>query len=153
LWFLALLIPGLALIAAAFGVRDHSIPQHENRTAIGATLERVIPTHNDVVFIYLLENRTDADYRIPEEHAIRLRARSASTKHLVSNLPGRLSGDFPLLLPARSRAHFALIVTSNQDVQSDQTAAFQKSLDIDSFLLFDPVRRYEIDLPANVSLN
>lgn len=152
--FLGALIAGLALLAAAvFGMRNRSIPEHENGTAIRATLERVVPTHNDVAFVYLLENRTDADYRIPEEQAIRLRARSASTKRLLTKLPAQVTGDFPLLLPARSRTHFALIVTANHEVQPEQTAEFRKSLDIDSFLLFDPARRYQIELPAKGSSN
>lgn len=149
IWFLAILIAGLALLAAAFEIIDRSIPDHGNRIAIQAKLERVIPTHNDVAFIYLLENRTGADYRIPEEGAIRLRARSASTKRLLFKFPGQITGDFPLLLPARSRSHFALIVTSNHDVQPEHTAEFQKSLDIESFLLFDPAGRFEIELPTH----
>jgi hypothetical protein len=152
LWFVAALIPGLALLGAAvFRMLDRSKPEHGDRTAIRATLERVVPTHNDVIFIYLLENRTDADYRLPEERAIRLRARSASTRRLLTKLPEQVTGDFPLLLPARSKTHFALILTSNHEVQPEQTAEFRKSLDIDSFIVFDPARRYEIELPAHGS--
>jgi hypothetical protein len=154
LWFLAVLIPGLALLAAAiFGRRGGPIPGDGTTTAIRASLERVVPTHNDVIFVYLLENQTDADYRIPEEHAIRLRARSASTKRLLNKLPEQVTGDFPLLLPARSKTHFALILTSQHEVQPEQTAEFRKSLDIDSFILFDPTRHYEIELPANGGSN
>lgn len=154
LWFLAVLIPGLAVLAAAvFGGREEPIPDDGNKTAIRATLERVVPTHNDVIFIYLLENQTDADYRIPEEHAIRLRARSASTRRLLTKLPEQVTGDFPLLLPARSKTHFALILTSSHEVQPEQTAEFRKSLDIDSFIVFDPKRHYEIDLPATGGSN
>jgi hypothetical protein len=113
----------------------------------------VVPTHNDVAFIYLLENGMDADYRIPEEPAIRLRARSASTHQLRTKLPEQATGDFPLLLPARSKTHFALILTSNREVQPEQTFEFPKHLGIDSFVLFDPLRRYEIELPINDSSN
>lgn len=154
LWFLAVLIPGLALLAAAvFGRREGLIPDDGNRTAIRATLESVVPTHNDVIFIYLLENRTDADYRIPEEPGIRLLARRTYTKRLLMKLPEQVTGDFPLLLPARGKTHFALIVTSNHEVQPEQTAEFRKSLDIDSFVVFDPIRHYEIELPAKGSSN
>jgi hypothetical protein len=105
-----ILAPGSVVAALVFrGAWRNPAHGTWNRDAIRATLERVVSTHNDVSFIYVLENRTDADYRIEDESEVKIFSRSRSTGDLVSNPGKHLSGEFPLLVPGRRKVHFARV--------------------------------------------
>ena len=119
-----------------------------NSDALRATLERVVPAHNDAYFIYVLENRTDADYRIGSESEVQLVGRSKSTGDLVAKAGAHLSGEFPLRVPARRKVHFALVWTANQDLDPAGIDNFARSLNLRSFVLFDKIRRYQIEFPG-----
>ena len=119
-----------------------------NRRAIRARFERVVSTHNDASFVYLLENRTDSDYRVEDESEVQIVGRRRSTGALVPGIGKHVSGEFPLLLPAGRSSHFALVWTADRDIDADHAGDFVKSLDIQSFTVLDKLRGYEIDFPA-----
>ena len=120
-----------------------------NADAIRATLETVVPAHNDVSFLYLLENRTDADYRIADESEVKILGRSRSTGDLVPSAGEHVSGEFPLTVPARRNVHFALVWTANREIDPALTREFVSNLDVKSFVVLDTLRRYRIECPAS----
>jgi len=131
--------------------RYHSNPNDGswNREAIRARLERVVSTHNDASFVYVLENRTHSDYRISDESEVQIIGRSRSTGALVPDVSKHISGEFPLLLPAGRKSHFALVWTADQDIDSAHVDDFVKSLDLASFTVLDKTQRYEIDFSCS----
>ena len=140
---------GAALTGLLFWFHSRSADNGAwNRRAIRARLERVASTHNDASFVYLLENRTDSDYRVEDESEVQIVGRSRSTGALVPGIGKHVSGEFPLLLPAGRSSHFALVWTADRDIDADHTGDFVKSLDIQSFTVLDKLRGYEIDFPA-----
>ena len=145
-----ILVPGSVVAALVFGGAWRN-PTHGtwNREAIRATLERVVSTHNDVSFIYVLENRTDADYRIEDESEVKIFGRSRSSGGLVSEPSKHLSGEFPLLVPARRKVHFALVWTADRDIDPGRIDGFLKGLNTRSFVILDKSRGYEIELPGS----
>jgi len=119
-----------------------------NKTAIHATLERVVPAHNDLSFIYVLENRTDSDYRIAAESDVRIFGKSKSKSEALAKMAEHISGEFPLWVPARRKVHFALVWTAAHDIDPVRIGDFVNTLDVSSFVVFDQVRRYQIEFPA-----
>ena len=100
-----ILVPGSVVAALVFGgVWRSPARGARNSEAIRATLERVVTTHNDASFIYVLENRSDSDYRIEDESAVKILGRSRATGDLVSEASKHLSGEFPLLVPTMRSA-------------------------------------------------
>jgi hypothetical protein len=124
-------------------------PERWNSAAIRATLEMMVPAHNDVSFRYVLENRTDSDYRVADESDVQILGRSRSTRSLVAKAAEHVSGEFPLVVPARGRVHFALIWTADREIDPAQVGEFVSHLDLASFVVFDHVRLYQIELPAS----
>jgi hypothetical protein len=118
-----------------------------NGDAIQATFERVVPAHNDASFLYVFENRTGTDYRI-EEADVKIFGRSRSTGDLMPKAAERVSGEFPLVVPAGRKVHFALVWTSDQDIDPALLEDFISNLNVRSFVLFDRIHRYQIELPA-----
>lgn len=144
-----ILVAGAIVIALLVGGMWHRARQGTwNREAMEATLERVVCAHNDASFIYVLENRTASDYRISEESDVKILGRSRSTGDLISEPSQHVSGEFPLLVPARRRTHFALVWTADHDIDPDHLDDFVKTLNVRSFVLLDKVRRYEIEFPG-----
>jgi hypothetical protein len=137
------------VLAAVAGTFRYALrPRVWNQRAIRATLETVVPVHDQLSFLYLLENQTDSDYRIGDDGDTQIRARSKSTGRALPNLRGRVFGEFPLILPARTKTHFALLVTAGGDIEPRNAEEVRKKLDVGSFFLFDPVRRYQIEFSA-----
>jgi hypothetical protein len=118
-----------------------------NGNAIRATLERVVPAHNDASFLYVLENRTATDYRI-DESDVEILGRSLSTGDLMPSAAKHVSGDFPLVVPAGRKVHFALVWTADRDIDPARLEDFISNVNIRSFVLLDRIRRYQIELPA-----
>ena len=145
-----ILVPGSVVAALVFGgVWRSPARGARNSEAIRATLERVVATHNDASFIYVLENRSDSDYRIEDESAVKILGRSRATGDLVSEASKHLSGEFPLLVPARRTVHFALVWTADHDIDPDHTDDFVKSLNIRSFVVLDKVSGRQIEFPGS----
>src|SRR5713226_2567625 len=118
-----------------------------NGDAIRATLERVIPAHNDASFLYVFENRTGTDYRI-DESDVKILGRSRSTGDLMPKAAEHVSGEFPLVVPALRKVHFALVWTSEHNIDPTRLEDFISNLNVRSFVLFDRIHRYQIELPA-----
>jgi hypothetical protein len=97
----------------------------------------------------VLENRTDADYRIEDESEVKILGRSRSTGGLVSEPRKHLSGEFPLLVPARRKVHFALVWTADREIDPGHIDEFVKSLNTRSFVVLDKVRRYAVEFPGS----
>ena len=131
------------------GQSRHSGPGPWDGEAIRATLERVVAAHNDVWFIYVLENRTDADYRVADESEVRILGKSQSTGDLMPKATAHVSGEFPLVVPARRKVHFALVWTAEHEIDPARLEDFVRSLNVSSFVVFDKVRRYQIEFPAS----
>jgi hypothetical protein len=118
-----------------------------NGAAIQATLERVVPAHNDASFLYVFENRTGTDYRI-DESDVQILGRSRSTGDLNPKAAEHVSGEFPLVVPAGRRVHFALVWTSDHDIDPARLEDFISNLNVQSFVLVDRSHRYQIELPT-----
>lgn len=144
-----ILVAGAIVIALVVGGTWHRAGHGTwNREAIQTTFERVVCAHNDASFIYVLENRTASDYRINDESEVKILGRSRSTGDLISEPSKHVSGEFPLLVPAKRRTHFALVWTADHDIDPDHIDDFVKTLNIRSFVLLDKARRYEIEFPG-----
>jgi hypothetical protein len=144
----AALISALAVVWWAAGQLQLELRGSWNRDAIGATLERVIPVHNDVVFQYVLENRTNSDYKVTDEARVKIVGKSRSTGALLPKAGKHVAGDFPLTIPAGKRAHFALVWTTDRDLEAVRVDDLIADLGVSSFLAFDEGSRYEIEFPA-----
>jgi hypothetical protein len=136
------------LVAVMTGHRWASAGRGDwNHGALRATLERVVPAHNDAFFVYQLENRTSSDYRIAGSDVQILGRRS--TGDLMAATGAHVSGEFPLLVPARRKVHFALIWTADRDIEPSHMEDFVRTLNVRSFVLFDHKHRYQLEFPAN----
>ena len=138
-----LIVPGV-VVAALVGERSTGRAMW-NTEAIQATLERVVPAHNDAYFVYVLENRTDHDYKIESDSEVQLAGRSRPTGDLVTKAGQHLSGEFPLRVPAGRKVHFALVWTAERDIDPARIDDFVRGLDVRSFVLLDKVRHYQIE--------
>ena len=143
-----IVVPGAAISALVLGAYFRNPRQGTwNGDAIRATLERVVPAHNDASFIYVLENLTDSDYRIADESAVSILGRDKSTANLIPKIGEHVSGEFPLTLPRRRKLHFALVWTADHDIDPARMDDFVRNLNFRSFVLLDKVRRYQIEFP------
>jgi hypothetical protein len=122
-------------------------PDGDNGYKIRATLETVVPSHNDVSFRYVLENRSDRDYQLPDESDVKILGRNRSHGDLVPQTGEHVSGDFPLMVPAGRNVHFALVWTSDREVDPAEVSDVVKRLDLVSFVVIDKIRHYRIELP------
>jgi hypothetical protein len=133
--------------SSAVGHARSAPPDSSNVDAIRATLESVVPAHNDLWFQYVLENRTDSEYRVADESEVKIFGRSRSTGALDRKLAEQVSGEFPLVVPARGRVHFALIWTGNHEIDPALVGDVVSRLALLSFVIIDNVRQYRIELP------
>ncbi len=108
----------------------------------------MIPVHNDVWFRYVLENRTDTDYHVADESQVRIVGKSRSTGALVPKLREHISGEFPLTVPAGQRVHFALVWTTDRDLEDVRVNDVVSGLNVSSFVVLDNASRYQIEFPT-----
>jgi hypothetical protein len=154
--------PSSAILAGAFSVAAgamavagilacharNTVPEHSNDLLIRATLESVVPAHNDLWFRYVLENQTDSEYRVADESEVRILGRRR-TGVLERTRLENVSGEFPLVVPARGRVHFALIWTCDHEIVPAYVGNEVSGLSIRSFVFIDNVRQYQIEFPLN----
>jgi hypothetical protein len=124
-------------------------PDRDSGYAIHATLETVVPSHNDLSFRYVLENLSDRDYQLPDESDVRILGRNRSHGDLVPGAGAHVSGDFPLTVPAKRSTHFALVWTGDREVDPARVSDAVKGLDLMSFVVIDEVRHCQIELPLS----
>jgi hypothetical protein len=152
----AILAGALAIIAGAIAAvwlaagQVRRVPEGgSNGHAIRATLEAVVPTHNDLWFRYVLENQTDSEYRVADESEVTILGRIRSTGALEPRRGEYVSGEFPLVVPARGRVHFALIWTGDREIDPAHAGDLVSRLALLSFVVIDNVRRYRIEFPLS----
>jgi hypothetical protein len=141
-----------ALLAGGIGTAELMLAQWRNAErrpwksdAIRASLEMVVPAHNDASFRYELENCADSDYRITEPSDVVIVQKSESGEQSAAR---QVSGEFPLWAPARRKVHFALVWTADRDIDLAGVPDFLNAMNLNSFVLFDKVHGCEIDFPA-----
>ena len=132
--------------------RTRNVPAERQRDhPIRATLETVVPAHNDLSFRYVLENMTDRDYPLPDESDVTILGRRRSSGDLVPEAGGHVSGDFPLLVPARRLVHFALVWTGDHEIDPAGVSDAVSRLDFVSFVVIDKVRQSRLEFPLSVT--
>jgi hypothetical protein len=140
-------------------------PKPWNKQAIIAEYDYVRPEgdNDNLVFHYLLQNNTDADYRIDSDVGINLANRLKKQKSFGSFSNQYVTTDYPIFVPARSRVWIPLKVpypysikekdNPNKDERQEYTIQVAKYVtselpNLDGFVLFDTLHRYEIDFPG-----
>ncbi|MGH9342446.1 MAG: hypothetical protein ACRD19_01580 [Terriglobia bacterium] len=140
-------------------------PKPWNRSAITATYDTLQPIDDGakLQFSYILENHTDADFRVDSDASIHLGAQLAREKSLsFDEEKGFLEVAYPIFVPARSRARFAIVIPYPYPVKDDPDASPDQRHDyttklarfvtsemsnLNGFVLMDDGTRYEIDMP------
>jgi hypothetical protein len=116
---------------------------------------------NTIVFYYTLQNNTDFDYRIVDASSVTLMSKLEKTKSLSGTKNDDfLKIDFPILLPAKQRARFAIHFNypyekkSRGEATQDEREKYRKELaaflkekapNLNGFALFDELNRYQVD--------
>jgi hypothetical protein len=125
-------------------------------TLAGIRVREIDGGHAAVVFLYDLENTTNADYRLTKGPNLVIMSRLKSSR--------TLSGDEPIALnstafvPAQNRTRIALEVSHVFSWPGQRSAYAERMFnqlvagdvaDVAGFVLFDQTNRYEIDFPAS----
>jgi hypothetical protein len=144
-------------------------PKPWNSAAIKATYDS-IDTEGDkrtFVFDYTLENETDADYKVNSDALVTVAGRLQTQKSLsmLGGHEGVVKIDYPIFVPARQRVRFAIHLLAypykgelklNSDASREERRNYYKALEgyvrkelanLDGFVLFDEVNRYQINFP------
>lgn len=131
-------------------------PKPWNTQAIHATFDSIGVEGSDhaLVFYYLLENKTDTDYQIPDRLNVTVMSRRA--QGTLSADDQSVRADENLFLPVGRRARFAIHTSwhypdasaNPPDEAALETYVAHSESDLNGFVLFDQRARYEIEFPA-----
>jgi hypothetical protein len=135
-------------------------PQAWNSNAItasyiGAQLREIDPGNATLFLAYELQNHTDSDYRLSDGPGILFMSRLHPDGSLSSQEQIHLS--YPTFLPARQRARVALEIAHPFGWPAENDPLFQDKLkqlfnqrltDVQAFVLFDQVDRFQIEFPG-----
>ena len=117
---------------------------------------------NTIVFFYTLENTTDFDYQVGDDHNITMTAKLQRQNDL-SPLGENGKVDYPIYVPSKKRVQFKIHITyacpdkekpdANTEERSQHRAAVEKYVgseltNLDGFDFLDQESRYEIVFPA-----
>ncbi|MGA3293826.1 MAG: hypothetical protein ABSE45_07565 [Candidatus Acidiferrales bacterium] len=155
--FLLLLIVALGKF---LGTESAGRGTHWNSAAIGSAcagirVQELDPTHAAVIFLYDLDNKTDADYELDKGPNVVIMGRLKPGGTLSS--AEQVSLNSAAFVPARNQTRIALEIVHpfNWPAQKDAAAErdFNQLVASDSsnllgFVLFDQTNRYQIELPA-----
>jgi len=119
----------------------------------------VIEDGKKAVFVYRVENTTDADYQLDSGAQIRLMFRNKMGILIGEPYPAEKALELPIFMPAKQRAMVAFTFPSSgipQRESSESDAQFherlraycKESLEGRGFVLFDDLHRYQINLPG-----
>ncbi|MGH9563602.1 MAG: hypothetical protein ACRD3S_19285 [Terracidiphilus sp.] len=160
----ALLFFGAAYFWHAPGVVQSAAgPKPWNTKAIGSAftgvqVREVDPTHAAVDFVYDLENRTNSDYQLtPGPRAVVMRRLSADRSLTSDTNAHLLSAAF---VPVNNRTRITIEMTEAFNWPAKQDSAANQSFrdlvtheasDLEGFVIFDQLSRYEIELPINLA--
>lgn len=140
-------------------------PKPWNRKAITAEYDFARPEgdKNYISFHYMLQNNTDFDYRLDSDTEIEITGRLKQEKGFSQFAGHYVTIEYPVFVPARNRVWIALSVPYPYSVREPENATAderkqyttdvakyiaQELSNLDGFVLFDTLRRYEIDFPS-----
>ncbi len=158
----------LSLIFGGY-VWHQSRPKPWNKEAIKTTFDKigVEGVNNALVFYYTMENATDSDYRIMYASSVITMGKLKAPESLSYDRD-YLDIDFPIFIPAGQRVRFAIHVPfsyvpkqspagylqkpkneQKRDPSGEELATYvnEEMGNLDGFVLFDNVNRYQIDFP------
>jgi hypothetical protein len=139
-------------------------PKPWDRNALVAEMVHVDTSgeNHDITIYYTIENRTDFDYRVADRTNITVTGRLGKWQSL-SGSNDYFTIDYPIFIPARQKAYFGIglhypytgdagIKTTKEDQERQQRELLEflkkEVPNLAGFVLFDDIRRYEIDFPA-----
>jgi hypothetical protein len=161
---------GLALLAmltigAAVWWSKNAVNQKPwNADAITASFYAVTTQGdgNDLVFVYTMQNNTDADYRVADGGAIHLASRLMENDSLSFDTSRLIVAEYPIHISAHSRMRFLLHsnyryptkedVKASEDIRHDWETTICKYVsdefkNLNGFVLMDDNSRYQVNLP------
>jgi hypothetical protein len=136
-----------------------------NKQAVIAEYDRVDTrgTDNHIVFLYTLQNNTDEDFRVDAQYEASLSEKLQKQKEFAQFSQDFYTLEYPVFVPAKSRVQLAIDskhVYPSQ-IKTDATAENRKEYrdtlahyvtdkypNLDGFVLFATLRRFEIDFPT-----
>ena len=140
-------------------------PKPWNPTAITAAYDHIDTDgeNKNFVFYYTLENNTNFDYKISNLTDVVTMAKLKKPNSLSGSPDGKfLKPDYPILIPAKQRLRFSLQLgfpydkNMKEGTRKEEREQYRKELEayankefsnLDGFVLFDEVNRYQINLP------
>jgi hypothetical protein len=154
---LALIVFVLAFSRAAlFGARANGWNSRAiESTLAGVQVRELDPEHAAVVFLYDLDNRTDADYRLASGPDVVIMSRLQPGGSLTS--AQQVSLDAGAFVPAKNRTRISVDVSRPFDWPAKRDAWGDRRLrqfvadqvvGLQGFVLFDQAVRYQIELAA-----
>jgi hypothetical protein len=135
-----------------------------NRRAITAEYDFVRPSgdKNYLTFHYILQNNSDSDYRLDSDAGIEISGRLKQERGLSTFGDHYVTAEYPVFVPANNRVWLSLTIPypypekekdkPTDDERKQFTANVAKYVtdemgNLDGFVLFDTLNRYEIDFP------
>jgi len=116
---------------------------------------------NHICFLYTLQNNTDEDFRLGSSYVVDIAATLKPQKSFGSFADKQPTLEYPVFVPARSRALAALVVSTYRVAGRPDDAKgldrFRAALvakivedmpNVDGVVLFDETDRYQIDFPG-----
>jgi len=139
-------------------------PKPWNKAAITAEYDYVRPDgeKNNLTFHYILQNNTDTDFRIDSDSAIEITGKLKQEKGLSAFANRYVTTDYPVFVPAKNRVWLALHIPYPYPMKEKDNPSLEERKqftievakyvademgNLDGFVLFDTVNRYEIDFP------
>jgi hypothetical protein len=139
-------------------------PKPWNKQAITAEYDFVRPAgdKDNLTFHYVLQNNTDLDYRVDSDVGIEITGRLRKEKGLRQFASHYETTEYPIFVPAKNRVRMSIIIPypypikekdkPTRDEQKQYTTNVAKYVtdemgNLDGFVLFDTLNRYEIDFP------
>lgn len=158
-----LAIAGAAVVAGLSWWNSRPKPWDTRAVTASFDVIDIEGAENTLVFYYVLHNNTDRDFRINSDGEVRLAGRLQRQAALTSeNAQDMLKGEFPLFIPARQRARFAVHIPvpltdgiprggskGDRGPHKEAAAAFVRSEipNLDGFVLFHELTRSQVELP------
>jgi|SRR5579863_4857975 len=139
-------------------------PKPWNIQAITAEYDYAHPEgdKNNVAFHYILQNNTEADYRVDSDAGIEITSKLKREKGLSQFANHYVTADYPIFVPAHTRVWISLNIPYPYPIREkegptlDEREQYKtevaryitdKWTNLDGFVLFDASTRYEIEFP------
>jgi hypothetical protein len=117
-----------------------------------------------LVFYYVLENTTNADYRVQEPSGTSILGRLKTENSLTPPIVKLVEIDYPIFIPAKQRGRYSISLQPykypggklKDDASKEERDVYRKAIsayvneklnNLDGFVLFDETNRYEINFP------